>query len=795
VADGSISTEVKEWFLSLEPEQRQECLSYEHEWLCSVLQRMLHRKVKEGEGSFSLQEERLVPGDTHHDYFYFQRKEYDVFPGTKQTIETELEGLIRLTDGEEPLDTLTVSPAAAKDPQRLLRLMGELTQNQALEVPCRLTWEPFFKMWTLESPVWFCAKTFNSIASWICCALEKAIWSRYWEKIRVGEELKYLGDSVSLNEFWSGLSRSRRADLLGEYRALCIEFREFKLEDFINERSAVCMSDFVYPSYSPTYLLPQKFADLKRTISQFNSEDSLRDLIQIAYERSPEEFFEFLLLSPLDRAGTRLDLLCRKVAMKIKDALSQKTAEDLLSLEGSEKRGRRKKKKQSKRRHSEDSSSTSASERINLAAVDEELDEDFGRRIVAALLLSIIQDTQVTKDTHEDVRDPSTSQAPLPEDDNFLTVTHTRRKLKTSPKVHRRKDNAKHRHKKPHHHPRQVSPVAKLNPVAFVQWESPESSVKALSIGEFPPLSPAVQAKPNYDRLTKELERMKEKCEDALKDLRPARLRLMDKIDDIVGSLFPGSFIQLYGSYATGLALPWSDIDIVVVNSGAYNSELLITSLKVLGSALSSCKWVRRVVVLDKAAVPVIKLTAHGCYFGSEQAIEADISIDEFSLDKQSEVGNSGMATTLVTQQILYDQPQVAGLCFFLKQLLHKHKLNSSFKGGVNSYTITLWVAAYSLALNDSSGPLLIGFLDFFGSKFDPATQAVSYNEGGFVRRPPTSCGVVETRDPINLANNTSRSSFNFESVQTLLRKAHDRLKLWATSPRRVAFESVVGSL
>jgi non-canonical poly(A) RNA polymerase PAPD5/7 len=152
----------------------------------------------------------------------------------------------------------------------------------------------------------------------------------------------------------------------------------------------------------------------------------------------------------------------------------------------------------------------------------------------------------------------------------------------------------------------------------------------------------------------------------------------MDKVNDIVGSLFPRGFIQLYGSYATGLALPWSDIDIVVVNSGVYSSDHLVTSLKVLGTVLSQCSWVSQIIVLDKAAVPVVKLTADGSYFGCDQPIEADISIDEYGLERAS---NSGMATTLLTQDILTETPQVATLCFFLKQLLHKHKLNSGFKG------------------------------------------------------------------------------------------------------------------
>jgi predicted nucleotidyltransferase len=695
--DLKLSAEVKEWFINLEPQTRLECLSYEHGWLCLVLQRMFHRKLKDGEGNFILQEDRLAAGelDPQLDYFHFQRKEHEVFSvGAKHNLENELEGFIRLTDGETYLDTLSVSPAATKDPQRLLQLMSELTQGHAFEVPCKLIWDPYFKLWMLESPVWFSATTYNSFAKWICCGLEKAIWHKFWERAAADprreshsdSSLKYLTDTPSLIEYWSSLSRSRRNDLVGDYRELSKELRVMKLEEFISEKpaSAVYVSDLYYSNFSPglitSCLLPQKFAELRRKLSFFNSEDSVRDLTQAVSESSPAEFFEFLLMSSSERAGTRLDQLCRKVAHKIKAALSQKEADDLLISEISDRPPkntvpkRKKKKRQSKRRLSEDSSSTSASGRLGPVTPEDEVHDNFGKKIVAGMLLDIIADIE------EEPCVPQQTEPLAEDDDSFLTVTHSKRKPST--KVQRKKDKTKL--KKQRHQPRKInssllsSPLLKSSAVAFVQWESPDSSAKLLNSEEFPPLAPSPQVKPNYAKLTSELEKLQSKIENEIEDLKPARISLMDKVSDIVRSLFPRSFIQLYGSNATGLALPSSDIDIVVVNSGVYSSEHLVASLKFLGNVLSNCSWVSQIIVLDKAAVPVVKLTADGTYFGCDQPIEADISIDEYGLERPS---NSGMTTTLLTQAILTETPQVATLCLFLKQLLHKHKLNSAFKG------------------------------------------------------------------------------------------------------------------
>jgi hypothetical protein len=752
---------------------------------------MFSRKVRDGEGSFSLQEERLASGEINpnDDCFHFKKKEHEVYrPEASHLSETELEGLVRLTDSEEYLDTLTVSRAAVRDPQRVLQLLSDLTQGQALVEPCKVTWDNYFKMYVVDSPAWFSATAYNSTATWICCGLEKAIWTMYWwehpasDHRRVGEtlgenmRLRYMEDSASFIEFWSAVSRPRRADMLGN--DLAQELMEFSIEEKKSEPEVYVSSQFRSLGLISSCLLPAKYAELKRKISLFNSKDSVRELTQVALDSRADKTFEFLMLSPLDRAGTRLDQLCRKVAERLRAEVSRKAANDLLISELCEKpskgAAKRKKKKPSKAREE-----TSQEE------------EGYGRKIVASLLLNILDD--IKKET------PNEAAKPQGEEDNFLTMQH-RRKLKPTPKVQVKRDwKPKTKQKKPQQQPRKPpSPLLQSSVNAYVLWEAPGSPAQVISSAEFPPLAPAVKVVPSYERLTREIEEMQRKIEIEIEGLKPSRLSLIAKIEDVVGSLFPGSFMRLYGSYATGLALAWSDIDLVVVNSSIYNSALLVTCLKDLGDAFSNCAWASKVMVLDKATLPVVKLTAEGSYFGCNGPIEADISFDDHCLEKP---GNSGMATTRMTQEILSKQGEVVSLCFVLKQLLHKHKLNSAFQGkvytgGVNSYTITLWVAAYLVSLKDpqSSGALLLGFLDFFGNRFQSASHSISLKEGGFVARESSSYGAVETRDPNDLSNNTSRSSFKFEMIQELFRSTHSRLMHWTNLPSK-SVKSLLSSL
>lgn len=816
-SDRQTAAEARDWFEGLSPEERQSCISYEHGWLCFAIIRMFHRKLKDGEGNFSLLDERLASGelDPFQDCFYFQKRDHEALKqGAVLSAETELEGMVRFVDSEDYLDTLTLSSDAAKNPGRLLALMSELTVGRALQTPCMLTWNPYFKMWILDSPGWFSATSFNSLAVWICCALEKAIWLRYWEKVMLEHKrtpeyaasieysvgLRYFDELPSLIDYWSSLSRRRRAELTGAYQDLTNDFKRFTLDDFVCERPdhAVYVPNFLNFSQGlfPSNFLPKMNSQAKRKANAFNSESSIRDLLKLADDDNSANFFEFLLLSPLDRAGSRLDRLGRKVAYRIKEALAQKEADDLLVAEKKPAGGMAKKKRPA-RKHSEDSSSTSASGRVNFSAFEEvEADENYGRKVVSTLLTCIIEGIA-------EVVPSQTLPKPQPEphseeDGGFITVGANKRKPKASVKPKPKKDKAKAKKKK---QPKlqKSPPTSKATGHAYVVWESSAPPTSQLNETDFPPLQPLTRANPAYQKLTSELERFYRTISSQVELLKLSRSQLIEKVNSVVNHLFPRSFVQLYGSYATGLAMPWSDIDIVVVNAGVYDDESHIEKIRVLGASLEDSYWARRVIVLDKAAVPVIKLTASGDAFESEEPIEADITFDECTFKPN---GNSGIATTMVTHQILSEHSQVAVLCCVVKYLLHKHKLNSAFKGksytgGLSSYTITLWVASYLLSVKEQrpSGDHLMGFLDFFGNKFDAKTTAISLQEGGFTPRLAGSYGGVETRDPICLASNTSRGSFNFESIQKLFSQAHARLMQWATVTKPSSLQSLLISL
>jgi len=56
-----------------------------------------------------------------------------------------------------------------------------------------------------------------------------------------------------------------------------------------------------------------------------------------------------------------------------------------------------------------------------------------------------------------------------------------------------------------------------------------------------------------------------------------------------VQSCFPGATLEVFGSFATGLHLPTSDVDCVIMGAGAAHVP---TALKELGLRLKPLDWV-----------------------------------------------------------------------------------------------------------------------------------------------------------------------------------------------------------
>jgi DNA polymerase sigma len=114
-----------------------------------------------------------------------------------------------------------------------------------------------------------------------------------------------------------------------------------------------------------------------------------------------------------------------------------------------------------------------------------------------------------------------------------------------------------------------------------------------------------------------------------------------------------------------------------------------------------------------------------------------------------------------------------------LKKILAFKELNKPFSGGLGSYAVVLMILAYLNAEgeNKSISEHLLGFLDFYGNKFNSNEQQIckSYLTGEVVISPTenTEHNHLNIVDPLNPLNNIGKTTYNFPEIQKFFQECH----------------------
>lgn len=90
----------------------------------------------------------------------------------------------------------------------------------------------------------------------------------------------------------------------------------------------------------------------------------------------------------------------------------------------------------------------------------------------------------------------------------------------------------------------------------------------------------------------------------------PAEVKLrkltVERLKRITDKIFPGSSLSAFGSFATGLYLPTSDIDLVLLEDRPKNVQ---TNLSTLENAVRKAGLASRLETVPSAKVPLLKYT------------------------------------------------------------------------------------------------------------------------------------------------------------------------------------------
>jgi hypothetical protein len=153
------------------------------------------------------------------------------------------------------------------------------------------------------------------------------------------------------------------------------------------------------------------------------------------------------------------------------------------------------------------------------------------------------------------------------------------------------------------------------------------------------------------------------------------RETLVDHCRAIVNELWPTAKLEVYGSYGSGMYLPSSDIDMVVLECPDENPFCL----RKLASVIKADENFDKVQLIEKARVPIIKwedvpsgIPLNVC-FGQEDGL---------------------VNTEWIKQHMKLLQP-LQPLLLVLKQFLYNRDLNETYTGGVGSYLLTMTIISF----------------------------------------------------------------------------------------------------
>ncbi|KAM9434454.1 terminal nucleotidyltransferase 4A isoform 2-T2 [Clarias gariepinus] len=241
------------------------------------------------------------------------------------------------------------------------------------------------------------------------------------------------------------------------------------------------------------------------------------------------------------------------------------------------------------------------------------------------------------------------------------------------------------------------------------------------------------------------------------------RQEVVDRIESVIKELWPSADVQIFGSFSTGLYLPTSDIDLVVF--GKWDRP----PLQQLEQALRKNNVAEpfSIKVLDKATVPIIKLT------DQETEVKVDIS---FNVE-------TGVKAARFIKDYVKKYTVLPYLIFVLKQFLLQRDLNEVFTGGISSYSLILMVISFlqlhpridARTPNTNLGVLLIEFFELYGRHFNYLKTGIRIKNGGAYMakedimkamsngyRPSMLC----IEDPLLPGNDVGRSSYGAMQVK-----------------------------
>ncbi|KAM7280543.1 hypothetical protein ACFE04_007677 [Oxalis oulophora] len=270
-----------------------------------------------------------------------------------------------------------------------------------------------------------------------------------------------------------------------------------------------------------------------------------------------------------------------------------------------------------------------------------------------------------------------------------------------------------------------------------------------------------------------------------------SRNAAIKRVFDVIKFIWPDAKVEVFGSFSTGLYLPTSDIDVVILESGCPNPK---SGLIALSKALSQNRIVKNMQVIAHARVPIVKFKER------ESGFAFDISFD---------VDNGPKAAEFI-KEAMTKWPPLRPLCLILKVFLQQRDLNEVYSGGLGSYALLTMLMAVLQSVYDTQsglehnwGFLLVHFFEFYAFKLNTAevgiscrghTNFFSKRKRGFLHR--SKPFLISIEDPQTPENDIGKNSFNYIKIRSAFASAYasltDRKTLLSLGPNRSLLGTII---
>ena len=232
------------------------------------------------------------------------------------------------------------------------------------------------------------------------------------------------------------------------------------------------------------------------------------------------------------------------------------------------------------------------------------------------------------------------------------------------------------------------------------------------------------------------------------------RTALLSRFSSLIQSLFPSSSLAAFGSYATKLYLPMSDIDVVVFTP-EMDFDTGETALEMIAEALRGEGWASYLEVISNARIPIVKFT------DKETGLKVDVCRDQ----------QSGLDAAKYVTSMSIKLPAFRPLILFLKYFLYTRKLNDTYTGGIGSYLLQLLLLSHlhchpAQTHDVNLGLLLLSFFDQYGHQLNYAHVGLSLNPPSYYSKEakrrfnPQRPNLLSVENPLDVEHDVGVNSY-----------------------------------